>query len=67
MNCPKCGREMRQGWLFGFPLIWTTNKHLPGRLFAGKDDVFLRDHSTEESGKPPAWICEDCRVVMIDY
>jgi hypothetical protein len=63
VNCPKCGKKMTAGWLYGQgAVLWTPRA---GKLTAllGKADVDL-----QRGGKdPPAWICRDCRTVIVEY
>ena len=65
MKCPKCGEEMREGYLATKnPLIFTTNKNKTF-IFCGEDDVKLTGFF--DWGFPEARICETCRWVLVDY
>lgn len=62
MNCPNCGKEMQPGWIYGrAPLLWSP-KQGKVALFLGKDDVNL-----VKDGFPAAFICKDCRKVILEY
>ena len=67
MNCPKCGKEMTSGTIKGRSgVIWTPdpNKLLP---WPGKNDVLLcRPYEAGEEA-PKAWICKDCKTVVLEY
>ena len=61
MNCPKCGKEMEAGILFGnAPLLWTPKKR---PLLIPKDC----DESIINGEFPEAFICKFCRKVIVDY
>ncbi|MGM9661947.1 MAG: PF20097 family protein [Oscillospiraceae bacterium] len=65
MNCPKCGKEMRKGFLSAKkPIHFTEN---PGKMtiFKGKGDVTVS--GILDYDDPEAWLCEDCRRVIVAY
>ncbi len=65
MKCPKCGKEMREGYLAARnPVIFTENRRKKS-LFCGEDDVQLT--GTFQLDNPDARICETCRWVIVDY
>ena len=63
MNCPKCGKEMRQGWLATSP-VWTPDKK--NRLVDLERDVLFYDLGAS-GRKLPTGICEDCRILVSEY
>lgn len=65
MKCPKCGKEMREGYLSARnPIIFTQDRKKM-TIFCGEDDVQLTGFWDFEH--PEARICETCRWVMVDY
>lgn len=71
MNCPKCGKEMREGFLF------TTKDgalsfadEVPGMLKNAKHAEGFVQITPVEAGhrvKIEAYCCEDCRLVQFQY
>ncbi len=62
MNCPMCGKEMEAGRLFGkAPLIW-SQKEKKRLLIRQEGEVHLIDGAF-----PTAYICKECRKVVVDY
>lgn len=65
MQCPKCGREMEQGWLHGGrPLSWSKKKNKL-TIFMGPNDVCIQEKFAMDD--PQAWICKDCQVLLVPY
>lgn len=71
MNCPKCGKEMRNGFLFcskdgafsfanEVPGIFENAKHAEGF-------VQITPLKPSHRVRVAAAICEDCRNVLVDY
>ena len=68
MNCPNCGKEMAQGHLAaaGQKILWTQrSSRLTAREKSGEEVIQAGDfwgnlHNT-------AYLCRDCRKVVIDY
>ena len=71
MKCPKCGKEMRDGYLvrskdgaFSFanevPRVFENAKNADGF-------VKITDIKASHRTKIPASICEACKTVMFDY
>lgn len=63
MNCPKCGKEMEAGRVYGRDLHWSP-KDFKIWGFKGRKDVYLYTASEE---CPPGWICRDCHTVILEY
>ena len=65
VKCPKCGKEMREGYLAArHPLIFTQDRRKMTLVCFG-DDVKLT--GTFQLDNPDARICETCRWVILDY
>ena len=67
MNSPRCGKELVSGTIKGRSgVFWTSerNKLLP---WPGKNAVLL--YRTSESGEeaPKAWLCKDCKTMILEY
>jgi len=74
MNCPRCEREMRSGWLAMFnPFLWihfvVWQPTRPGyiRFFAPKDSERVIVPKAGGKGCPKAWICKKCKTVIFSY
>ena len=62
VTCPKCGRPMTAGRIYGkAPLLWSPKEN-KRTLLRGKEDVRLLDGQF-----PRAWICKACRTVIVRY
>ena len=63
MNCPSCGKEMKKGRLTagGYWIRW-----VPEEGIDLVDAVTVSRMSLSGKGKP-AWICQTCRKVIVDY
>lgn len=67
MNCPQCGKPMREGYVSagGYRILWTPKE----RRFSAcpqAEDVVLQKMSF--TGKTiPACLCETCRKVILSY
>lgn len=72
MQCPGCGKEMAAGYLCtgGNRVLWTKQKRRWSTL-PGAGDVVLQPMTLGNTlgGKNglSAWICGDCRKVVLDY
>ena len=68
MNCPKCGKEMEPGWIYGGRgrTPWRQMRWSPKQgkapLLPGREDVTL-----VRGGAPAACICKTCRIVILEY
>ncbi len=62
MKCPKCCKEMEQGYFYAQRSLWSKNAD-KFTIIRGKDDIRL-----SASGSP-AYRCENCRkiIVSMDY
>lgn len=71
MVCPKCGREMRKGYLFcSKDGAFSFASEVPGVFEnAKKADGFVAITTVKPSHRVrvEASICEECRKVMFDY
>ena len=65
MNCPYCGKPMEEGVLNSrSPVHWSESAS--GLSFpTNRSDVILG----KALGilRPKAWLCRDCRKVVVDY
>lgn len=69
MDCPFCGKEMESGWVYSRgPLLWSP-KQGKASLFRGREDISLMKEGPEgfSPGHPAAYICKDCRKVVVEY
>lgn len=70
MNCPVCGRELERGWLLCQPpVLWSEKPEklstlLTANFLTAGQDVRIK---MDETGRPPAWICRNCRRVIMEY
>ena len=67
MNCPQCGKPMREGYVSagGYRILWTP-KECRFNAWPRKGDVVLQTLSF--TGKTtPACLCETCRKVILSY
>lgn len=71
MLCPKCRKEMRQGYLFcSKDGAFSFATEVPGVFEnAKKADGFVKITELKPSHRTntPANICEECRTVILDY
>ncbi|WMI79965.1 PF20097 family protein [Anaerotignum sp. MB30-C6] len=66
MRCPICSNEMEQGFLQGNQRVaWVKNKH--NITLKPKRGEVLLENKTLDSFLLTAWICKDCKKVVIDY
>ena len=71
MMCPKCGKEMKKGYLFSSKdgALSFANE-VPGALENAKDaDGFVRLTGLKIGGRTSveAWRCDACRMIVISY
>lgn len=71
MICPKCNKEMRQGYLFtSKDGAFSFAGEVPGIFENAKNaDGFVKITDIKPSHRvsTPAEICEDCRMVIFRY
>lgn len=71
MNCPKCGKEMRSGYLFcSKDGAFSFANEVPGVFQnAGKADGFVKITELKPSHRThiAANICECCRKVVFNF
>ena len=69
MKCPQCGKEMEAGLLYtgGHQILWTRAKGRWSGIPWKKGDVVLQPMNFLGRNGLSAWICEDCRKVVLDY
>ena len=69
MKCPYCTKEMRAGYMqCRDGVVWTPRKQLIAALSVlGRDSVSLANGAGDDSRTVYAYLCSDCRKVIIDY
>lgn len=70
MQCPYCGKEMEQGLLQSLQEIaWLKGekRRLLGRASFHEGSVVLSELSEWKGSAVTAWLCRDCKKVLIDY
>ena len=71
MMCPKCGKEMRKGYLFGSKdgAFSFANEVLDSFENAKNADGFVEITPLKPSHRVRIQtnICEDCRTIVFDY
>ena len=71
MMCPKCGNEMKKGYLFSSKDgAFSFADEVPGALENAKHAggfVKLTGLKTGGRTRVPAWCCETCSIIMIFY
>ena len=71
MMCPKCGKEMRNGYLFSSKDgAFSFANEVPGVFENAKNAdglVKITDLKASHRTRVPAFICEGCRTVMLKY
>lgn len=67
MNCPKCGREMKEGFLqTGNLLAFNKQRHKLSLNPKDEADVMIVKKSFASSDFH-GWICKPCGIVVFDY
>ncbi|MBR0104296.1 MAG: hypothetical protein IKD83_00065 [Firmicutes bacterium] len=70
MICPYCGKEMEKG-LIQSPqeIAWLKGdkKHMFGRAVLHEGSVILSQLSVMKGSAVTAYLCRDCKKVLIDY
>ena len=71
MKCPKCGREMREGYLFcSKDGAFSFANEVPGVFENARSaDGFVKitELTPSHRTRVKATICEECRVVLFQY
>ncbi len=70
MNCPYCGQAMEQGLLQSpqeISWIKGNKRRLFGRAELHEGSVVLSELSILKGSAVVAFLCRDCRKVVIDY
>ena len=70
MMCPKCGKEMRKGYLFGSKDgAFSFADEVPDSFENAKNDGFVKLTELKVGGRTSmeACCCEACRLVVISY
>lgn len=71
MICPKCGKEMKNGYLFSSKDgAFSFAKDVPGVLENAKNsEGFIRLTGLKAGGRMniPACCCDACRTIIISY
>ena len=66
MKCPNCSEKMDQGYLQGMKRVaWVKNKHKVSLL--PKQGEVLLENNTVKDFLLKAWICKNCKKIIIDY
>ncbi len=72
MKCPACGKKMEAGYLYtgGNRVLWTKLRRRWSTI-PEEGDVVLQPMTLDSTlggrNDLSAWICEDCRKVVLDY
>jgi hypothetical protein len=65
LDCPKCGNELRKGYIFSSRRIcWSESGE--SILFDDGNEVLIKD-SIFKIAKIPAYRCEVCKFVTFSY
>ena len=70
MKCPYCGNEMEQGFIQSPQEIsWKKGDKRPllGRALFHEGSVILSELSFMKGSAVTAFLCRDCKKVIIDY
>lgn len=66
MKCPECSQGMEKGFLQGMHRVaWVKRRHKLS-LLPQKGEILLENNSFRDFVFP-AWICKDCKKIIIDY
>lgn len=66
MKCPNCINEMEQGFLQGMRrAAWVKNKHRVS-LLPRQGEILLANNTLGDFVFP-AWICKNCKKIVVDY
>ena len=69
MRCPYCGEEMKLGYIqCRDGVAWSKKKRLVAAISSLGADLVLADEEGMFSGAAvPAYNCESCKKILIDY
>lgn len=71
MVCPKCGKEMKQGYLFGSKDgAFSFAKKVPGAFENARNAEGFVEITALKAGhrtRVEASCCEECRMVVFEY
>ena len=70
MQCPYCGKEMEKGLIQSpHEIAWLKGEKRPllGRAAFHHGSVVLSELSVWKSSAVTAYLCRDCKKVIIDY
>ncbi len=71
MKCPKCGKEMNQGYLFGSKDgAFSFAKKVPGAFENARNAEGFVEITALKAGRRTrveASCCEECRMVVLEY
>ena len=68
MICPYCSRELEDGVIQSPQEIsWSRKPHFFGASFLHDDSVLLAPLTLFPSPRVTAWLCRECKKVIIEY
>lgn len=68
MNCPYCGKEMEKGVIQSpHEISWKKKKSFFGRAMFHEGSVVLSELSFMSGSAVIAYLCRDCKKIVIDY
>lgn len=68
IHCPYCGKEMEKGMIRSdHELNWSDKKYFFNRAEFHPKSVLLGKLSFIRGTTVEAWLCRDCKKVIIDY
>jgi len=68
MLCPKCGEEMKAGYLYGkVPVFWSASPHKRTLLRGGEDVPLFGTRELLRNELPRAWLCRACQCAIVEY
>ena len=66
VRCPECGHEMEEGLLQGVQRVaWVRKRHRLS-LWPKKGEILLANNPFQDFVFP-AWICKDCKKIIMEY
>ena len=68
MNCPKCGKEMAEGWLSagGWRIKWTPKVRSFAGIATGEEEILLQEWNLTGRNDTRACLCRTCMKIVID-
>ncbi|MGE4215080.1 MAG: PF20097 family protein [Anaerotignaceae bacterium] len=68
MKCPYCNAEMKKGVIQSpYDLNWLPKKSLIGNADFHQDSIKLSKGSPLSGGVVEAYVCSECRKIVINY